>query len=150
MSRSVPCILTNMCMITNGTKVLVQDKVGKSWGGVTFPGGHVEQGESFSRSMIREVFEETGLTIESPRLKGIKSWTETSGARYIVLLYIADKFSGELKSSDEGEVLWVEREKLPELKLANGFELMLPVFEDENISEMYWAPDADKDGYELL
>ena len=150
MSRSVPCILTNMCMITNGTKVLVQDKVGGSWGGVTFPGGHVEQGESFTRAVIREVFEDTGLTVESPRLKGIKSWTEKSGARYIVLLYTADKFSGELKSSDEGEVYWVEREKLPELKLANGFELMLPVFDNPDISEMYWAPDADKDGYELL
>ena len=149
MSRSVPCILTNMCMISNGSKVLVQDKVG-GWSGITFPGGHVEQGESFAASIIREVFEETGLVIESPRLKGIKSWTESSGERYIVLLYTADKFSGELKSSDEGEVYWIERSELSKMKMAHGFEPMLSVFENPDISEMYWAPDADYNAYELL
>lgn len=144
------CILTVMCMLCSGDKVLVQDKVGSGWHGVNFPGGHVEWGESFSAAMIREFYEETGLTIESPRLAGVKNWFRKGGERYIVLLYTAEKFSGDLHSSDEGEVFWVDRAELPDLKLADGFELMLPVFEDANVNELYWAPDADDSGYEYL
>lgn len=55
--------LTNMCMIyDNNGNVVVQDKINKSWGGITFPGGHIEKRESFVDSVIREVKEETGLS----------------------------------------------------------------------------------------
>lgn len=46
--------------------------VGDEGGGLTFPGGHIEKGESFVDSVIREVYEETGLTIENPRICGTK------------------------------------------------------------------------------
>ena len=73
MSKYEKAELTNMCMIYDGAgRVVVQDKVGKSWGGITFPGGHVEKDESFVDSVIREVKEETGLDIQSPKLCGIK------------------------------------------------------------------------------
>ena len=136
------CILTNMCMVCNGTRVLVQDRVDPDWGGITFPGGHVEYGESLCEAVIREVKEETGLTVESPRLVGIKNWFKKNGDRYIVFMYRADRFSGKLCSSDEGEVFWVEREKLSEMKLADNFDCMLRVFENESISEMYWSPNT--------
>ena len=68
--------LTNMCMIyDNEGNAVVQDKVGKSWGGITFPGGHIEKGESFVDSVIREIKEETGLDIKNPKLCGIKWWS---------------------------------------------------------------------------
>lgn len=61
----------NMCMILDGEgNVLALDKVNDSYTGATFPGGHVEKNELFSKSMIREVREETGLTIEMPKLCG--------------------------------------------------------------------------------
>ena len=57
----------NMCMIQDDKgNVLALDKVNDSYTGTTFPGGHVEQNEIFQKSMIREVWEETGLTIETP------------------------------------------------------------------------------------
>ena len=61
------CELTNLCMITDAeNRILVQDRTDPSWPGICFPGGHVEPGESFVASVIREVQEETGLTITIP------------------------------------------------------------------------------------
>ncbi len=68
-------VFMNMCMISdNKGNVLALDKVDKNYSGTTFPGGHVEAGETFIESVIREVFEETGLTIKNPKLMGIYHW----------------------------------------------------------------------------
>ena len=138
MSRQIPVTLTNMCMVCNGNKVLVQDRVDPDWPGITFPGGHVETGESFCASVIREVYEETGLTIESPRLCGIKEWENTDGSRYVVLLYRTDKFSGELKSSDEGAVFWTTFQELFDLKLSLDFRQHLELFLNDTLSEAFY------------
>lgn len=138
MSRQIPVTLTNMCMVCNGDKVLVQDRVDPDWPGITFPGGHVETGESFCASVIREVYEETGLTIESPRLCGIKEWENTDGSRYVVLLYRTDKFSGELKSSDEGAVFWTTFQELFDLKLSLDFRKHLELFLNDTLSEAFY------------
>ena len=66
MSRKSEIELTNMCLICDGNKVLVQEKAGTN--GLVFPGGHVEEGESLLESVVREMKEETGLTIENPRI----------------------------------------------------------------------------------
>ena len=99
MKRSEPVELMNLCMIRRGSKVLVQDRTDPNWPGVAFPGGHVEKGESFTDAVIREVQEETGLIISSPRLCGIKDWCE-DGVRHVVLLYRAEQITGTLRSSD--------------------------------------------------
>ena len=107
MSRKSEIELTNMCLICDGNKVLVQEKAGTN--GLVFPGGHVEEGESLLESVVREMKEETGLTIENPKVCGFKDWIQEDGTRYIVLLYKTHKFTGELKSSDEGRVFWIDR-----------------------------------------
>ena len=138
MSRQIPVTLTNMCMVYDGDKVLVQDRVDPDWPGITFPGGHVESGESFSASVIREVFEETGLTIENPRLCGVKEWENKDGSRYIVLFYKTNQFSGQLKSSEEGKVFWSTVESLSSLKLSLDFQQHLELFFNEELSEAFY------------
>lgn len=139
------CILTNMCMIYDGTRILVQDKVNPEWSGITFPGGHIEPNESFISSVIREVKEETGLDISNVKLCGIQQWTQQDGKyRYIVFFYKTNTFSGELKSSDEGKVFWIEKENLKKYKLADGFERMFEVFDNDDLSENYFWFENDE------
>ena len=144
MARTENVTITNMCMVFDGSKVLVQDKKDEDYSGITFPGGHVEKGESFTDAVIREVFEETGLKISSPRLCGIKDWMREDGTRYMVLFYKTDKFEGTVTSSDEGEVYWIELEEMKQKKLAYGMDKMLKVFLDENISEYFFYKENGK------
>ncbi len=151
MSRSEPAIFTNMCMISDGNgNILVQDRRNPDWPGVTFPGGHVEPGEAFTASVIREVFEETGLTIEDPMLCGVKQFQTRKNERYVVFLYRADRFTGRLKSSEEGEVFWVPRQKLPELPLAPDFMDMVRVFETDSLSEFFYKKTENGWNIQLL
>jgi len=131
-------------MVYSGNQVLVQNRTAPDWPGISFPGGHIEPGESFSAAVVREVFEETGLTIVSPHLCGVKEWENEDGSRYIVLFYKTDRFSGELKSSSEGKVFWIHRKDLDNYVLAEGFESMLEVFENDALSENYhWLENGE-------
>lgn len=139
MSRSEQAIFTNLCMVCDGAgNILVQDRKKPDWPGLCFPGGHVEPGESFVESVIREVREETGLTIENPILCGTKQFQTEDGERYVVLLYRASRYSGELRSSDEGEVFWIPRDSLSQHQLSIDMEDMVKVFESDTLSEFYY------------
>ena len=129
-------------MVYDGNgNILVQDRVDSSWPGVSFPGGHIEPGESFTLSVIREIKEETGLTVSSPMLCGIKQWTNEKNERYIVLFYKTDKFSGELRSSDEGQVFWIKSDELFNYKLSKDFEDMYRIFENDILQEFFWTQE---------
>ena len=145
MARGEKAIFTNMCMIYDDKgNVVVQDRKDPDWPGVVFPGGHVEPQEPFYTSVVREVKEETGLDIEKPQLCGVKQFHTEDGARYVVLLYKTNQFSGTLKSSDEGDVFWVPIAELPNYQLAQSFKYMLPVFLDDDISEYYSYQDENE------
>lgn len=118
------------------------DKVNDSYTGTTFPGGHVEQNEIFQKSIIREVWEETGLTIESPKLCGLYHWHE-DGVHSVIMLYKAEKFIGELKSSEEGQVYWIPLEELKTRELATGMKYVLQILGADQVNECYMHLESE-------
>ena len=151
MAKSETAIFTNMCMIYDDAgNILVEDRLNPDWPGITFPGGHVEPGESFVESVIREVWEETGLTIENPVLCGVKQFQTLDDVRYVVLFYKTNRFSGQLKSSDEGKVFWIPKNTLTNYTLVDDFENMVKVFETDNLSEVQYYRRDGKLNVKLL
>ena len=139
---------TNLCMVRDGDRVLVIDRKKEDWPGITFPGGHVEAGESFTEAVIREVKEETGLRITSPQMCGMKNWVE-DGIRYVVLFYKTEKFDGDLISSEEGEVWWEDLKELPNLDLSLDMEDMLRIFLEEDLTEFFYYQYGEDWKYDL-
>ena len=143
--RTVPVELTNVCVICDGDKILVEEKIGC---GICFPGGHVEPGESMEAAVIREMREETGLTISHPKLCGVKDWMEEDGSRYLVMLYKAKAHAGTLKASEEGRVFWVTRAEFAQMPVIWGMQDVLRICDEDTLSEMFW--DEGQDGWVLL
>lgn len=133
----------NMCMVSDGQgNVAALDKISGHYQGTTFPGGHVERNETFSEAVIREVQEETGLIIRSPKLCGIYHWFIDS-VHQIVYIYHAEGYQGELCSSEEGEVYWISEKDFLEKELAPGMEMVVRLIHDDTISECYlWNEDG--------
>lgn len=144
MKKAEKCILTNICLIYKGEKILVIDRKKKDWPGLTFPGGHVEKSEDFNSSVIREVKEETGLNIKNPILCGIEEFKTKTEDRYLMLYYKTNKFSGKIKSSNEGEVFWVNKKDLDKYKLSLDLKRILKVMESDNLSEIIYYSKNNK------
>ncbi len=132
--------MTNMVMVQNpDTKeVLVQRRI-KYWCGITFPGGHVEDNESIYDSAVREVKEETGLTVKNLTYCGMMHWYNTeNGDRYIVHFYRTEDFCGELLTdTDEGEVFFTSIESIKDMELSPNFDKYLPMFLSDEHSEIF-------------
>lgn len=134
--------LTVLCLLTDGDRVLLQNRVKNDWKGYALPGGHVEPGESFVDAVIREMREETGLTVIAPKLAGVKQFP-IEGGRYLVLLFRATRYTGELRSSEEGQMAWIARDRLPRLQTVEDLSELLQVIESEDLTEFQYLVDGE-------
>ena len=143
MSRTENVELAVVCLLEDGGRVLLQNRKKEDWHGWALPGGHVEPGESFVDAVIRELQEETGLTIRHPRLVGVKQFPIEAG-RYVVLLFKAVEWSGTLTSSEEGEMAWIEYSKLPSLQTVDDLEEMLHMMNTPELTEFQYLLCGDE------
>jgi 8-oxo-dGTP diphosphatase len=133
----------------NQGNVLVEEKLVHNSKGLIFPGGHVESNESVADSMIREIQEETGLTISNLQFCGIKDWIEFDGSRYMVFLYKTNTYSGNIESSSEGEIFWMPLKELKKKETLWHLDMMLEIFEGNGVTELYFNRNLDAPDPEL-
>ncbi len=143
MSRTENVELTALCLIHRDGRYLLQDSAKEDWPGYVFPGGHIEKGESIVDAVIREMKEETGLTIRNPRLRGVKQFP-IEGGRYLVFLFETEEFEGEVVSSEEGEMRWIHRDELSQVPLAEDMTDLLRVIFEPSLTEFQYVSDGNK------
>ena len=144
MAREEVCILTNMCMVYDENRILVQDRMNPDWPGITFPGGHVEPKESFVESVIREVKEETGLDnlkLLSDGIYGIQVLTvdpHIKRGKYVpshvhldcCFLFEADEEEMiRIKEDENSGVKWID---INEACIVTNEEKMKPIYKKLN------------------
>lgn len=122
---------------------MLQNRVKEDWKGYTLPGGHIETGESIVDAVVREMKEETGLTILNPRFCGVKQFPIEDG-RYIVFLFSADKYEGKLISSEEGTMHWIKKKELSSVNVVNDFNELLQVILDADLNEFQYVKEDDE------
>lgn len=138
MERTEKVELTVLCLIHKDNQYLLQDRVKADWKGYTLPGGHIEPGESIVDAVVREMKEETGLTVLNPKLCGVKQFPIKDG-RYLVFLFHADQFHGDIISSEEGSMHWVKKEDLDKVNLVSEFHELVEVMLDDNLNEFQYV-----------
>lgn len=120
---------TTLCYLEKDGRYLMLHRVKKEndcnrdkWIGV---GGKFEDGESPDDCLCREVREETGLSLTSWRYRGVVTFVSACWGGELMHLFTADGFTGALRECDEGDLAWVEREKLSDLPLWEGDRIFL-------------------------
>ena len=126
---------TSLCYIEREGKYLmlhrtkkVNDENHDKWIGV---GGKFEDGESPEECMLREVQEETGLTLTAWRYRGIVTFVSDEWGGEYMHLFTADGYAGQIRSCDEGELEWIEKQRLQALPIWEGDKIFLRLLDSE-------------------
>lgn len=121
--------LTTLCYIEKDEKYLMLNRISKEndenqgkWIGV---GGHFEHQESPEDCLLREVKEETGLTLNNFFFRGIVTFDSDDNPAEYMHLYTSTDFSGSLIQCDEGVLEWVQKDKISSLNLWEGDRIFL-------------------------
>lgn len=127
--------LTTLCYIEKDNKYLMLHRIKKKndgnhdkWIGI---GGHFEEGESPEDCLLREAKEETGLTLTSYQFRAIVTFQQGDWREYMCL-YTADGFEGELIDCDEGELLWVDKDKVNDLNTWVGDRIFMDLIAENH------------------
>ena len=127
--------MTTLCYIEQDEKFLMlhrnkgkDDPNDGKWIGV---GGHMEKGESPEECLLREVFEETGLSLTKYQFRGLITFISDEAEREEMCLFTANEFEGELHDCEEGELAWVPKEKVPSLPTWEGDAIFLKLLLEE-------------------
>ena len=128
-------INTTLCYILQGNDCLMLHRVKKEndlnrdkWIGI---GGKFEDRESPEDCLLREVREETGLTLKRYAYRGIVTFVSDRWPTEYMHLFTADAFSGELKECDEGELEWLPWEELTRIPHWEGDEIFLRLLKQD-------------------
>ena len=133
MKNTSLCYKDDCYLMLLRNKKKVDENKGK-WIGV---GGHFEEGESPEECVIREVYEETGLTLTDYRFRGIVTFVSEEWGTDYMHLFTASGFSGELKECDEGELRWIPKSEIMNLNLWEGDrEFLKMLFDNEAFFSM--------------
>ena len=126
---------TTLCYIEKDGKYLMlhrstkkQDGSGGKWMGI---GGHFEEGESPYDCVIREVCEETGLTLLEPQYRAVVTFESDEYESEQMHLFTCQSFTGEIGACDEGDLHWIEKSKIGELNMWNGDIVFLNLLETQ-------------------
>ena len=126
---------TTVCYLERGTQYLLLHRTKKEndenagkWIGV---GGKCEENESPEDCMLREVREETGLSVTQHRLRGVITFVSDAWEGQYMYLFTASKWHGALTDCDEGELAWVERADMLHLPLWEGDRIFLALLAEE-------------------
>ena len=101
-----------------------QDK----WIGV---GGKFERDESPDECLLREVWEETGLTLTSYRFRGVVTFVAAGWETEYMYLYTADRYIGAIKDCDEGNLEWVRKDSVQSLPIWEGDKIFFRLIEED-------------------
>lgn len=131
--RSVGQVKAAICYIQDsGRSLMIKRRKEPFSGYIVAPGGKFEYGETPSQCIEREIYEETGLIIKDYKLKIVTSELGPSHYNWILYIYVCTGFEGSVKESDEGELCWVDSDKLAFEQMADIDKKMLPyVFDDK-------------------
>lgn len=141
--------LTTLCYIEKDDCYLMLHRIKKKddinkdkWIGI---GGHFEEGESPEECLLREVKEETGLTLLDYKFRGLVTFVTTDGITEYMCLYTSDSFEGELITCDEGELEWVKKDRFRELNFWEGDYIFLDLLEKrDSFFSLKLVYDGDK------
>lgn len=142
-------ILSTICYIEKEGKYLMLHRTKKEhdinkekWLGI---GGKLEEKESPEECIIREVKEETGLSLKKYELRCLLTFTSTCYETEYIYVFTSNDFEGELIECNEGDLQWIEKEKIMDLNLWEGDKLFIKkIQKDNSFFTMKFEYDGDK------